>query len=130
MDPFNSCVKRTQGKRADLEELLFKRNANDRDTEKRAGNKVRQCKLQSGNQKPQDIQKKRNGRIIVVDDFLSKWIQRDAAELETLHPDRNSDNGDTPQYSCQNPENGTDQTAKDELQNIQYDSHCNAPLPS
>ena len=111
-----------QGKFRDLEKLFSKRDSDDRNTQDEAQEEVAKGQQPPAYEEPDDVQEERN-RFSFITDFLAEWVQGDAGQLEALQTDRNTDNGDAPQASGAKPSKSTDETAKNDPENISYKSH-------
>ena len=81
---------RRQSELRDFEELLSKRNADDRDAPDQTEQEVADRHLDSEKDQPKDIQKQRYGAAAEYD-ILSERKKRHARKFEALFSERNTD---------------------------------------
>ena len=73
----------------DLEILPAPGDTDNGDAQKTPQDKVAECEIPSGQDKPQDVQKKRTGSSAVLN-ILPEGVQRYGRELEALDADRDT----------------------------------------
>ena len=75
--------------------LHAKGQSNDGDAEHHAQCQVRQTYPYASNEKPDDVQQKRNRTCILVFDFIPKRGKSNHRQFDALHPPWDANDGDT-----------------------------------
>ena len=107
----------TQRQLRDLEKLFSKRDSDNRDAQDKSQEEVAKSQQPPAYKKPDDVQKERY-RFPFVTDFLAERVQGNAGQLEALQTDGNADNGDAPHAAGKKPSKSTDESSKDDPENI------------
>ena len=122
MGSYYNCSEWAQSQLRDLEKLFSKRDPDNRDAQDKSQEEVAKGQQPSAYKKPDDVQEERY-RFPFITDFLAEWVQGNAGQLEALQTDRNADNGNAPQAAGKKPSKSTDESSKDDPENISYKSH-------